>query len=463
MEQMIIIMNCSTNIMDTGNKVIIVCEDSSDKLFPFDNYLPCLLPIGNKNSLIILLESIRHFYDKDIIIIAPQSIGINKIAEDYDAKIVIKEENYLQQIYNNAKDNCTAIFKGELILHLDDVKQIFHQLATMRSGVLIQKYDRNIQSIDTIGVQVDHLIKAIYAHPREHYVNAYLCGAYVLDKECMNFLQYSESGFHNINCGQMPDDKFYLEEALQNAIEANCNLEYMYALQRHIVLSHAWDIREANELICKWIHLDHDEIGEQSFIDDSCIRNGFVQIGCNSIVKDGVIFEGDCIIGDNVVIEKGAIIGNQCIIGNHSILQYHCKINAQSVIGPNNKIGFNAEISGVTFDGVCAVHNCEVFGIIGKRVDIAAGVQMAILRFDDMYTTQSIAGKKYSTPYTNNICIGDYCRTGVNNVFLPGVKIGSRSALGPCLMIDKDIAKNSLIIVTQETIVKDWGSHRYGW
>lgn len=462
---MIITMKCLTNIMDTGNKVFIVCEDYNDKMFPFHNRLQALLPIGNKNSLILLIEAIQLFYDKEINIIAPDNLEVAKIAKEYNTKLLIKQKNYIRQIYESCLNgSAIAIFKGETILHSDDVKQVLNQLEQKESSILIKENDRNTRSIDVIGVDADINVHAIYAHPREHYVNAHVCGAYVLAFKDIAYLEYCSPGFHNVNCGQMPDERYYLEEAIQNAIEDSNLFKSIWCKQKQTSLHFVWNIREANELFCNWINdLHSDCIADSASVDESCIRHGFIVVGSNTEIKDGVIFEGNCIIGKNVLIEKGAIIGNNCFIGDGSRLSHHCKIDNQSVIGSNNKIGFNAEISGVTFDGVCAVHGCEVFGIIGRKVDIAAGVQMAILRFDDMQTIQNIAGKKYSNSYTNNICIGDYCRTGVNNVFLPGVKVGCRSALGPCLMIDKDIPENSLVSVVQETKTREWGSHRYGW
>lgn len=261
----------------------------------------------------------------------------------------------------------------------------------------------------------------------------------------------------------MPDNKYYLEETISQAISLGVQVNAI-CVQQSVCLEFAWQIAQANQLFTKTLDLmEEDDIAKSACIDKNCFIHGKVHLGENSIIREGVVIEGNCWIEDNVIVEKGAILGKNVLIRQGSKIQYGCKINDYTVIGTNNKIGYNAEIAGVTFDGVCAVHTCEVYGIIGKKVDIAGNVMCAILRFDDANVTQNIEGKRYSNTFTSYICIGDYCRTGVSNVFSPGIRIGSRSAIGPSVMIESDVPANSLILKKQELIQKSWGSNRYGW
>ena len=453
--------------MVTGNKIFIVVDDDNGNMFPFTETLKCLLPVGNSCTLDLILASIRNFYHQEIIILSDDVVAVKNLIYHYNGKWIQKKDNFLRQIYCEAEDSATiAVINAEVLLGNKDLVLILNQMSTGNSGMLVKIYDSQTRSIDTIGVHIHentNLVDNVYAHPRAHYVNSYYCGACVLSARGISMLSQTDRGYHNINCGQMPDSKYYIEETIQKVIEEGEKVTPIFS-DDALKIEFPWQIAQVNHIFTeRLLMMSEDEIHKTATVDDNSIVNGFMRIGKNSIIKEGVIFEGNCWIGDNVLIEKGAIIGKNCIINNGSRIQYNCKINDNTVIGTNNKIGFNAEITGVTFDGVCAVHGCEVYGIIGRKVDIAAGVQMAILRFDDAYTTQNINGKKYISSYCNFICIGDYCRTGVNNVFLPGVKVGSRSALGPCLMIDKDVPSNSLILVKQETITKEWGSKRYGW
>lgn len=465
MVQMIIMMHFSINTMATGNKIIILCPKINKKMFPYTETLSCLLPVGNTNTLMKLLEDVSVYQKEDIVILGPSNAGLEKIADEKQARFEEMKENYVQQLYDEMQESEHAIiFYANTLWHVDDITKIMEVAQANQCGALIKEYDRYTPSINTFGVQADKLIENIFGHPREHYVNAQLCGAYVLTKEMLPYVKHCNRGFHNVNCGQMPDTEYYVEEAMQEAIEHGIQFHSIWSRNPFIKLSFPWDLAEANIIMCRSLERMHtNNLSSDTQIDASCQIEGFLETGKNVTIKDGVIIEGNCKIGNDVIIEKGAIIGKNCMIGDHSRIRYQCRISDETIIGPNNKIGYHAEVCGVTFDGVCAVHGCEVFGIIGNKVDIAAGVRMAILRFDDSFVTQHEQGKKYRNPYTNHIFIGDYCRTGVNNVFLPGVKVGSRSAIGPNVLVEKDIEANSLVLLKQETITKEWGSHRYGW
>jgi bifunctional UDP-N-acetylglucosamine pyrophosphorylase/glucosamine-1-phosphate N-acetyltransferase len=452
--------------MDSGNKIVILVDDDSHQMFPFTETWKCLLPVGESCLLALLLKSVRKYYTDEIIVLSKESITIKEICNEFNTGWLHKETNFLMQIYELTKENSSiAIIQAEVLLNTTDIQAILDNLKEQRKSILCKPYSQYTRSIDTIGIYKteDNKIENIYMFPRQHYVNRIYCGVSIWDQESIAFLKKTDMGYHNVNCGQMPDQKFYLEEALQNSIEGGNEIHAIESKEA-MTLQFPWHIVEINKQYCKRLeHMKNNIVDDSSIVDSSCVINGFVSMGKNSIIREGVIIEGNCWIGDDVIIEKGAILGKNCIINHNSKIQYGCRINDFTVIGSNNKIGFNAEISGVTFDGVCAVHNCEVSGVIGKKVDIAAGVQMAGLRFDDGFATQNINGKKYISASTNTIFIGDYCRTGVNNIFFPGVKVGSRSALGPGVMIEEDMSENTLLIKKQEVIYKSWGSNRYGW
>lgn len=458
-------MRCSIPIMATGNKCVILCPPASDAMFPFQETLSCLLPAGDMPLLERVLKEVTRYSFDDVIVLAPYDARIEQLAENYHAH-VREWRLELPFLLHEELESCERmlIVYGDAWMDHADVMQLKDAMDKDVCAALIRKYERYDHSGDGFGVCAKDTIEAIYGHPREHYVNACLCKAYVWNKQMSAFAKHCQRGFHHVNCGQMPDDAYYLEEAMQCAIEHGVCFQSVYCKEAYARLQFPWDIALVNELCCRQIAMmTEDHINKDTVLDDSVRRYGFLKTGEDVVIQDGVIFEGNCRIGNHVRIEKGAIIGRNCIINDGSVIGYQCRIHDDTVIGTNNKIGYHAEMCGVTFDGVCAVHGCEVFGIIGNKVDIAAGVQMAILRFDDTYVTQSVQGRRYSTPYTNRICIGDYCRTGVGNIFLPGVKVGSRSAIGPGVVVEKDIEANSLVLLKQETIVKQWGSNRYGW
>jgi bifunctional UDP-N-acetylglucosamine pyrophosphorylase/glucosamine-1-phosphate N-acetyltransferase len=58
---------------------------------------------------------------------------------------------------------------------------------------------------------------------------------------------------------------------------------------------------------------------------------------------------------------------------------------------------------------------------------------------------------------------GDYTRTGVNAIIMPGVKVGAYSCVGPGVVQSEDLPHNTVVLVEQQTVRKEWGPNRYGW
>ena len=147
-----------------------------------------------------------------------------------------------------------------------------------------------------------------------------------------------------------------------------------------------------------------------------------------------------------------------------SIVKNYCQIGEHSVIGNHNRFGHAAEFQGVTFDHVSFMHFGEVYGVIGAFTDIAAGVTVGNLRFDDLNQVHHIHGRREEpNQFGNAVFIGDYTRTGINNILLPGIKIGTNCAIGPGVMVEEDVPSKSLLYVEQSIVKKEWGPHRYGW
>ena len=48
------------------------------------------------------------------------------------------------------------------------------------------------------------------------------------------------------------------------------------------------------------------------------------------------------------------------------------------------------------------------------------------------------------------VVIGDNVKTGINSIFMPGVKVGINSWVGAKVMVDKDLPENSAVLLKQD-------------
>ena len=449
--------------MDTGNRsAVILCNPPDSRIFPFAREEGnSVLPVGNESLLERNINILKNQGIQDIYVIGKQSAVLKRIAVDNFCVFEEMQKEIFLQIAGLEIPGNVLIMYGSLYLEDGDMAALVQYLDQGTAAVLGRPWKEQESGF---GACPDgDRIHTIYGHPRDHYVDTRIFGACVLPKSWISALQYTVRGAGVINCGQMPDEQYYLESALGQMIGLGMEL-HVYICERPVLqIRFQWELFESNRYCCRTLsELKEDCIGAGSMVQDVYRKQGFLKVGKNCRIRR-VTFEGNCVIGDNVVLEDGAVIGNNCMIGSGSVIRHSCMIHEETVIGPGNKVDFGAEISGVTMEGTAAVHGCEVFGVVGRYVDIAAGVVMAVLRFDDAQVPRRVNGRVYRSAYTNCVCIGDYTRTGVHTTFLPGVSVGSRCAVGPGVLVEEDVRDNTLLLLRQETVQKEWGSARYGW
>ena len=448
-------------------KAVVLAGGKGSKMFPFSTYhQKCCLPILNTPNIVRIIHQLQEVCITDItIIIQENGHEVRAVLANYQVNFIESTTDTLSLILQEELKGECLVYYGDIVVSQSVLHEIVQNYKNDGNTALVQMHNDEFRTQDYICAQVEeNLIKAIYGHPRGRYTNSRMGGIYLFDDTVWSLLRHVKLGFENINCGQMPKLEFYLENVIQKAID-NAVVINATTTETLYDLDFPWDLFAANSFFCQ-VEIgsrEKDEIDSSTIISNSAIIHGKIKTGKNCVIGDHVIIKGNLHLEDNVHIEDGAIIHPNCLIGSNSSISEYCKINANSVIGSSNKIGYHAEFTGVTFDRVAQVHESEVYGVIGVGVDIAAGCVMGILKFDDTYVTQNIKGKRYASPYTNIVCIGDYTRTGIANIFYPGVKVGSNCALGPGLIIDKDIEPGQIILPLQQTTSRSWGSNKYGW
>ncbi|MGN1344540.1 MAG: NTP transferase domain-containing protein [Traorella sp.] len=442
-------------------KAIVLAGGKGNKMFPFSSHRQkCTLPVGNQPNIKRIIHQLKNKVDEIVVILQHEAQDVISSLGKCNVRYVYSE-NLQQALISECQEDC-LIYYGDIVVSEDVLD---HILAYSGNCVLVQPTNEQLPTQDYLCAKVENAqVVDIYAHSRGTYANTRLCGIYKLTKEVLSYIDITPCGFHSINCGQMPDHDYHIENTMVFALNQNI-LIHAYSCHEVIDLDFPWNILDANQWYCKhYVQImNKSNIDESAYISDKAIIRGNIKLGKNSKIGEHVIIKGNCEIGDNVIIEDGAIIYPNCVIGNDSKITDYCKISEYSVIGPKNKLGFSAEFGGVSFIGMAQVHGSEIYGVVGNYVDIGAGCVSGILKFDDTLVSQKVGYKRYANKNTNIVSIGDYTRTGICNVFYPGVKIGCHCALAPNLVIQQDIMDNQLVMPKQEVECKYWGSEKYGW
>jgi len=171
-------------------------------------------------------------------------------------------------------------------------------------------------------------------------------------------------------------------------------------------------------------------------------------------IEDGAHLLGPVIVGKQARIRSGAYITGPAFIGEHSDIGPNCYIRPHTSIGKNVRIGNACEIkNSIIMDKVHIGHLSYVGdSIIGEECNFGAGTIVANYRFDAKTIRMVIKDEVVDTERTKlGIILGDRVKTGINTLFMPGVKVGNDSWIGPNVIAYRDVPPNTVLLLKQET------------
>ena len=308
-------------------------------------------------------------------------------------------------------------------------------------------------------------IDAVLGHPRDDVTHRF-AGLFAVSKSFLPYIQRIPEQMQSVQVGMMPSDEPQFEDSIQMAIDQGETVQAVQTAGRVFDIDKPWHYLQAsyfwNEYVCSKI--DHDVIGKGSRVSDAADISGRLILGENVEIGKNVIVEGNLVVGAESKIIQGAIIEENVIVGKRCTIRRYCQIEQNSVIGSDCFIGHGAEVAGVLLRRVFAYHYGEFWGILGDNNDLGAATVCGNLRFDDQETVHRVNGRRETPGFGANAAyLGDFVRTGVNAIIMPGVKIGAWSVIGAGATVIKDVPERTLLYIKQEQERRAWGPEKYGW
>lgn len=199
-----------------------------------------------------------------------------------------------------------------------------------------------------------------------------------------------------------------------------------------------WELIEINEKL-----LNNVKTEIKGEIENGVTIHGEVYLDEGSIIKAGVYIEGPVYIGKN------------CDIGPNSY------IRGNTYFGDNVHIGNAVEIKNSIIMENTNVSHLSYVGdsVLGSNCNIAAGTNIANLRFDNRTVRTIIKNKKIDSGRRKlGAIVGDYTKTGINSSLSPGVKVGSNSSIGSGVLLTTDVGSNKRVLLKQEHIIQNKGN-----
>ncbi len=460
---------------------IVLAAGSGRKVWPYGEFRQkCTIPIANKPIVRRIVEDLLEVgCERIIVVVGHHAQQVRGAVADIPNIVFVTQ----QVLDGTASATLTAVEHLEaqpyLVIHGDTVttsenlRNFVKVFCTsdVEAAALVQPLgNEDASNYLCAGVGTTDrdngslsILTGIEGHPRGGAHR--LCGVYAFQSSATPYLLRNPGIVTRVPVGGMPPPESEIAQSLQLMVDDGRTVLAVQTSDFLVDVDKPWHVLEANRRFVDDLtkRVTEDRVADGAKISDAAEINGHVVLGKNTVIGPRVVVNGTLIAGANNNITNGAILHGNIFVGDRCRISDYCDVGS-SAIGNRCIIGHGAEMSGVLFDKVYLYHYCEMSGVFGCATDIGAATVCGTLRFDDKDTPIQVDGR-YEVPPSgaNATYMGDYCRTGVNAIIMPGRRIGSYSVVGPGVILYDDVPSKTMVMAKQELITKPWGPERYGW
>ena len=169
-------------------------------------------------------------------------------------------------------------------------------------------------------------------------------------------------------------------------------------------------------------------------------------------IENGAHLIGPVSVAETARIRSGAYIEGPAFIDEESDIGPNCYIRPCTSIGKKVRIGNACEIkNSIIMDNTHIGHLSYVGdSIIGENCNLGAGSITANYRLDAKTIKMKIKDKVVDSERTKlGAVLGDNVKAGINTLFMPGVKVGCNSWIGPNVVVYRDLPSNTITLLKQ--------------
>jgi bifunctional UDP-N-acetylglucosamine pyrophosphorylase/glucosamine-1-phosphate N-acetyltransferase len=314
---------------------------------------------------------------------------------------------------------------GDLLFSEEALKDLIHFHETNRpdATMAVVPVERP-ESYGIVELENGRQIKRIVEKPSQGETTSSLAnaGLYVLSPDIFRRIKHVKSSVRG---------EIELTDAIALMIKDNkkvCAAEI--SKSDWFDIGQPWDLLEANVWMLQ--RMDHKILGT---VEDGAHLLGPVTVAKTARIRSGAYIEGPSFV------DEGADVGPNCYI------------RPCTSIGRNTRIGNACEIKNSIIMDRTHMGHLSYMGdsIIGEHCNLAAGTLIANLRFDDGHVKMVVKNKVVDTGRRKlGAVLGDEVKTGINALFMPGVKIGPNCWIGANFLVQRDIEANTIAAIEQK-------------
>jgi UDP-N-acetylglucosamine diphosphorylase/glucosamine-1-phosphate N-acetyltransferase len=417
-------------------KAVILAAGEGVRLQPITATRPKhLIQVGGKTILEYCVDAVKASGVTEVIVVT-HYMG-DAIRQCFgDGESMGLKISYVEQVEMLGTGNAVSFVEpyvdGDFVLvygdllfareALADVVRLFEakKPAAVMAVVPVEKPE----SYGVVELEKEKIVKRIVEKPaaEETPSNLANAGLYVLSDEIFEKIRLTKASVRG---------ESELTDALSLLIaDGKAVLASRVSKDDWIDVGRPWDLLEANSWALK--RMEHRVYGA---------------------VEEGAHLIGPVTVAETARVRSGAYIEGPCFIGEGSDVGPNCYIRPCTSLGRNVRVGNACEIkNSIVMDGTHVGHLSYVGdSILCERCNLAAGTVIANLRLDDGHVNMLVKGKVIDSGRRKlGAILGDDVKTGINALFMPGVKVGAKSWVGANFTVHRDVPADTVVLLKQD-------------
>jgi bifunctional UDP-N-acetylglucosamine pyrophosphorylase/glucosamine-1-phosphate N-acetyltransferase len=416
-------------------KAVLLAAGEGVRLLPITATRPKhLIKAGGKPILQFCLEAVKNAGINDAMIVthymgdairkyfgAGKKLGLHISYVEQKAVLGTGDATAVAEPY---VDDDFVLVYGDLLFGLNAVKNVLQSFEQGKTAAVIGVVPvDNPESYGIVELDEKKRVKRIVEKPaagkaRSNLANA---GVYVFSHEVFDKIRQTKASDRGE--WELTDAVTLLAKEGKTVLAAELSKDDWFDVGR------PWDLLDANNWALE--RMDHKVLGA---IEQGAHLIGPVTVAESARIRSGAYIEGPCFIdeecdvGPNCYIRSGISLGKKVRVGNA------CEIK-NSIIMDSTHIGHLSYIGD---------------SIIGEHCNLGAGTVTANYRLDAGVVKMMVKDQLVNTGRRKlGVVLGDNVKTGIKSLFMPGVKVGENSWVGPNFMVERDLPPNTMAFLKQ--------------
>jgi UDP-N-acetylglucosamine diphosphorylase/glucosamine-1-phosphate N-acetyltransferase len=416
-------------------KAVILAAGEGVRLLPITASRPKhLISVGGKPILNHCIDALKtcgvtqvlivtHYMADDITAYFGDGKDFGLKIEYTKQKDVLGTGNALSAAEFYVKDDFVLVY-GDLLFSSDSVRAVLDLFRAEKPSAVMGVVEvETPESYGIIDLKNQNRVKRIVEKPQLKNAPSKLAnaGIYVFSKDIFETLKFVKKSVRG---------EWELTDAISKLIDGGkIVLASKLSREDWFDIGRPWDLLEANSWALK--RMEHKILGN---VEEGSHLLGSVSVAKTARVRSGTYIEGPCFI------DEGADVGPNCFI------------RPCTSVGKNVRIGNACEVkNSIIMSGTHIGHLSYVGdSVLCENCNLGAGTITANLRLDDGNVKMTVKEQFVDTGRRKlGAILGDSVKTGINASFMPGVKVGAGSWIGPGFMVETDIAPNTIALLKQ--------------